>query len=332
MGNCHPRLFFADHATIVVHSPHALHAVSPLSSPAHHKSHFDPYPPALGPPSSYPASHHSRPYPMYHSENLDSAEDSKRGILSSPATHNSPRERSATPVSANNPAGAYYSPSAYEGGGAGGGEGIEGGGDGDRSAESDGYTHDLRHQLQQRQTPEPMSPLRPPLRAVAPSAYGPKVIQWTPQQGDEGTQVVIVLDPLAIRNAPSTASSDPFFGPGSPSLASPSSQSSPITRRFAVFFGLAPAPTKLSRANTIDGNGVGTSMTTGPDEADAFVILTTFVPPRQAMGAPSERIMVLVQILDENSSVLEETVVGEWESLLPGQRASFRRLLAGRPC
>lgn len=170
-------------------------------------------------------------------------------------------------------------------------------------------------------TPEPHSPQRggqPPQQSYS----GPtlKVIQWTPQHGDEGTQVTIILDSLAVRAAARTTASVPIFGPGSPAMGTPRrNQQMPqqITRRFAVIFGNASAPTKFTRANAIDGNGVGASMTSGPNEEDAFVILTTFVPARQTMGPIGERVMVLVQVLDEVSRVLEECIVGEWDASHP---------------
>lgn len=167
-------------------------------------------------------------------------------------------------------------------------------------------------------TPIPASPARSPVPSA--SAFGAtvKVIQWTPQHGEEGTQVTIVLDPLAVTGALSSSVHSPAsFGPGSPALVSRRSPLAPppaVNRRFVVLFGAAPAPTKFTRANAIDGNGVGTSMASGPDEQDAFVVLTTFVPSRHQMGPLGERVMVLVQVVDDAGRILEECIVGEWEA------------------
>ncbi|KAM0746985.1 hypothetical protein T439DRAFT_383619 [Meredithblackwellia eburnea MCA 4105] len=158
-------------------------------------------------------------------------------------------------------------------------------------------------------TPEPMHRAVSVSLTGSPHKYGPtiKVIQWTPQHGDEGTQVTIVLDSLAIRGCPIPGA----FGPAQ-------HQHQQVSRRFVVLFGQAPAPTRFTRANFIEGNGVGTSMSSGTDEQDAFVVLTTFVPNRQSMGQIGERVMVLVQIVDEQSRLVEECIVGEWEpTVLP---------------
>ncbi|BGP34379.1 hypothetical protein JCM10296v2_006198 [Rhodotorula toruloides] len=158
---------------------------------------------------------------------------------------------------------------------------------------------------------------QPPSRSI-PIIYGSslKVVQWTPQRGDEGTQVTIVLDSAAIQSArPSPYSNMPAsFGAGSPQLDSTGTPHPGINRRFAVIFGQAQAPTKFTRAQAIDGNGVGQSMSAGPNEEDAFVVLTTFVPSRHAMGPPGERVMVLVQSIDvDTGAVVESCIVGEWD-------------------
>ncbi|GAA6056626.1 hypothetical protein JCM3770_006362 [Rhodotorula araucariae] len=153
------------------------------------------------------------------------------------------------------------------------------------------------------------------------AAYGSslKVVQWTPQRGDEGTQVTIILDAMAVRAArPSPVTGQPAsFGTGSPALGGPggSPRKAPGTnRRFAVMFGHAPAPTRFTRAQAIDGNGVGQSMSAGPHEDDAFVVLTAFVPARSAMSAPGDRAMVYVQSVDTDSgAVVEQCIVGEWD-------------------
>ena len=154
-----------------------------------------------------------------------------------------------------------------------------------------------------------------------PASYaGPtlKVIQWTPQSGEEGTQVTIILDSLAIKAAQPSATSLPLFGQASPALQHTSPVRTPKkfapTRRFSVLFGAAAAPTKYTRANVIDGNGVGASMNSGADPDDAFVVLTTFVPARQSMGSLDERVMVVVQVLDERSELVEDCIVGEWDA------------------
>ncbi|GAA5995832.1 uncharacterized protein JCM10292_004775 [Rhodotorula paludigena] len=170
-------------------------------------------------------------------------------------------------------------------------------------------------------TPEPVArQQRVPVNAAAPTLYGNslRVIQWTPQHGDEGTQVSIVLDASAVRNAkPSQFSGAPaVFGgnTGSPVLSSPRKGADVPNRRFAVVFGQAPAPTRFTRASVIDGNGVGQSMSAGPNEDDAFVVLTTFVPARETMGAPGERVMVLVNTIEiDSGAVVESCIVGEWD-------------------
>ncbi|GAA5896558.1 hypothetical protein JCM8208_004233 [Rhodotorula glutinis] len=157
------------------------------------------------------------------------------------------------------------------------------------------------------------------------------VVQWTPQRGDEGTQVTVILKAAAVRSArPSPVTGHPAsFGTGSPALGGPSSlhpsssSSSGVNRRFAVLFGHAPAPTKFTRAQAIDGNGVGQSMSAGPNEEDAFVVLTAFVPARSAMSAPGERAMVYVQSVDTDSNaVVEQCIVGEWDPQLGGSAAA----------
>ncbi|KAK4046942.1 hypothetical protein OIV83_005733 [Microbotryomycetes sp. JL201] len=160
-------------------------------------------------------------------------------------------------------------------------------------------------------TPEPIAHHHMDMsRLQQPYGSSLKVIQWTPQHGEEGTQVTIILDALAINGAPATHYSLPSFGPGSPAMDAPRMR---ITRRFVVVFGQAPAPTKFTRAQAIDGNGVGQSMTAGPNEEDAFVVLTTFVPGRHTMGPLDERVMVLVRVIDEHQEIVEECIVGEWD-------------------
>ncbi|GAA6033092.1 hypothetical protein JCM8097_002940 [Rhodosporidiobolus ruineniae] len=167
-------------------------------------------------------------------------------------------------------------------------------------------------------TPEPRS------AALAASAAGPsslKVLQWTPQRGVEGTQVTIILDAAAVRNPkPSPYSSAPaYFGPGSPNLGgSPQKNGAGAPNRsFSVLFGAASARTSFTRAQQIDGNGVGQSMLAGPTEEDAFVVLSTVVPSRGAMGPLGDRVHVVVQVLDETGSVTDSTFVGEWDPQSP---------------
>lgn len=160
-------------------------------------------------------------------------------------------------------------------------------------------------------TPDPSSA---PLSRSRPSSI--RVLQWTPQRGEEDTQVTIILDAAAIQQArPSPYSGAPaMFGPnGASNFARHAS--GPANRRFVVLFGQAVAPTDITRAQVIDGNGVGQSMSAGPHEEDAFVILTTFVPSRQKMGPPGERVTVHVQTVENGSdAVIESCVVGEWEA------------------
>lgn len=138
-----------------------------------------------------------------------------------------------------------------------------------------------------------------------------KVVQWTPQRGDTGTQVTIILDSSVIRLAQPTLqnpSVPPSFGPNPAS-----SPENSINRTFSVLFGQAPAPTDFTRAQAIDGNGVGQSMNAGPNSEDAFVVLTTFTPSRQAMGPAGEPVLVIVQVLDENAGVVESSIIGTWD-------------------
>ncbi|GAA5994193.1 hypothetical protein JCM5350_002182 [Sporobolomyces pararoseus] len=141
-----------------------------------------------------------------------------------------------------------------------------------------------------------------------------KVVQWTPQRGEEGTQVTIILDSAVVKFAqPSlhNTSSLPNFGGGiSPSGAS----SNEVNRSFSVKFGNAVGRTDFTRAQAIDGNGVGHSMNAGPNEEDAFVVLTTFAPSRTAMGPIGEPVMVVVRVLDEAGEVVESSIIGNWDS------------------
>lgn len=193
------------------------------------------------------------------------------------------------------------------------------------------YAHGLTHA--QTHSPEPRTPDPRSINGNAhhyPSTL--KVVQWTPQYGEEGSQVTIILDALAVNGAPATQYSLPVFGAGSPANAGPRDK---ITRRFVVIFGMAVAPTKFTRAQAIDGNGVGQSMSAGPDEEDAFVVLSTFVPARSTMGPRHERIMVIVRVVDEADDMLEECIVGEWDAAplgeLSGWIQSASRPLTARP-
>lgn len=313
--------------------PHSPHSLTHSPHPSTHKNQFDPYPSHLnlpgqhlveqfGPPSGGRSPYHVLETPStYVSDHSDLPSGDL--ALVSPRQH-SPPPRIHTPV-APNASGGYYSHhnSPYESSGhpsANGGRAM--------SAEPTSYRQTTpgpgpsHHHLSQphSRTPEPGSPASQRSRSPLPqSAFGPtvKVIQWTPQHGEEGTQVTIVLDPGAITGAPTSVHSPASFGPGSPALSSrrsPLAPPQPITRRFVVLFGQAAAPTKFTRANAIDGNGVGTSMASGPDEQDAFVVLTTFVPARQSMGPHGERVMVVVQVVNDHARVIEECIVGEWEA------------------
>ncbi|BGP42452.1 hypothetical protein JCM10449v2_006457 [Rhodotorula kratochvilovae] len=190
-----------------------------------------------------------------------------------------------------------------------------------------GYAHHPHHHHAAAPPPPARVPT-PDARAAASAsiasitAYGSslKVVQWTPQRGDEGTQVTIILDAAAVRSArPSPVTGQPAsFGAGSPALnGGGSPRKGGANRRFAVMFGHAAAPTKFTRAQAIDGNGVGQSMSAGPHEDDAFVVLTAFVPSRAAMSSPGERAMVYVQSVDTDSgAVVEQCIVGEWDPQL----------------
>ncbi|KAK4048974.1 hypothetical protein OIO90_005609 [Microbotryomycetes sp. JL221] len=181
------------------------------------------------------------------------------------------------------------------------------------------------HHLDPQYAPHPPSAHSSKMAALS---YAPslKVVQWTPQHGDEGTQVTIILDHSAINAAHATPYSLPSFGPGSPAIGGSRAR---VTRRFVVMFGQAPAPTKFTRAQAIDGNGVGQSMNAGPNEEDAFVILTTFVPARHTMGSMDERVMVLVRVVDEHQEIVEECIVGEWDpvpmSAYPATPSRYRK-------
>ncbi|GAA5865596.1 hypothetical protein JCM3774_002062 [Rhodotorula dairenensis] len=153
-------------------------------------------------------------------------------------------------------------------------------------------------------------------RASVTPSYPPslKVLQWTPQRGEENTQVTIILDAMAIRNARRS----PFTGApasfGPPGMSGHDPRRVGANRRFVVVFGQAPASTQFTRAQVIDGNGVGQSMNAGPNEEDAFVVLTTFVPARARIGPSTERNLVIVQTVDVDSDAcIESCIVGEWE-------------------
>ncbi|GAA5839326.1 hypothetical protein JCM11251_003952 [Rhodosporidiobolus azoricus] len=143
------------------------------------------------------------------------------------------------------------------------------------------------------------------------SAPSLKVLQWTPQMGDEGSQVTIIMDAAAVRGGNGQFAS--------PAVGSPRKNGGGMTngRRFVVVFGQAEAPTRFTRAQQIDGNGVGQSMNAGPNEEDAFVVLTTFVPSRHSMGPAGERIMVFVHVKGEGNAVIESTILGEWDAQSP---------------
>lgn len=164
--------------------------------------------------------------------------------------------------------------------------------------------------------------------------YGPtktiKVVQWTPQRGEEGTQVTIILDSSVIRFAqPSlhNPTQPPNFGSGT----TPETESSvPTNRSFSVSFGQAQAPTEFTRAQAIDGNGVGQSMNAGPNEDEAFVVLTTFAPARHAMGAMGEPVLVVVRVLDEAGTQVESSIIGNWDVGGP-RKCSESPCLLARP-
>lgn len=148
-----------------------------------------------------------------------------------------------------------------------------------------------------------------------PHASSIKVLQWTPQRGEEETQVTVILDSAAVRAAHPSPYTGALavFGPQGPG-AHEQKPYDAVNRRFAVTFGQAPASTQMTRAQVIDGNGVGQSMTSGPNEEDAFVVLTTFVPARHLMGPPGERVMVVVQTVDvDTDGIVESCIVGEWD-------------------
>lgn len=305
-----------------------------------HKSHFDPYPQhpqhTLSPHGHHPASHshHSSPLLAQHSSphlghhlpprsyptlEMSAYPDTGEGMvgaggpvdhghgvgLGSPIIeHNGSPSRGGTPT----PQKGYYTTLSSH-------DRVMGASrHGSVEPSSFAHTTPLLHHSPHPRTPDLNHRM---INNVAP--YGPtlKIVQWTPQAGEEGSQVTIVLDALAITGAPPTQYSIPAFGPGSPSLNinNPMPHKTAVTRRFVVVFGGAPAPTKFTRAQAIDGNGVGESMDAGPDERDAFVVLTSFVPARQSMGPLDERVMVLVRVVDEQSEILEECIVGEWDAL-----------------
>lgn len=161
-----------------------------------------------------------------------------------------------------------------------------------------------------------------------------KVVRWAPERGEEGLPVTIVLDPVAVRHVFPNSSSSSSFGPGSPLLTPSASSSStlspqpkpnalPITRRFVVLFGGYPSPTKFSRAHKVDEVGLATT-----DDAEPFVVLTTYVPARQSMGPSKERVMMVVRIVDEASKVLEQCLVGEWDPLSQSESCFVHPLAA----
>lgn len=153
-----------------------------------------------------------------------------------------------------------------------------------------------------------------------------KVMDWTPSTGVEGTAVTIVLDPIPIQHAllSTLASSDPSFpatfGPGasnaiggrhsSPSLSA-FSQNDPkatlATRHFVVYFGDTAAVTNYSRSHRVDVVNLMVS-----EDESAFCVLTALVPRLEITDGGM--VDVTVQILDEQSVVLEECIVGQWKS------------------
>ncbi|KAK4704678.1 hypothetical protein P7C70_g1533, partial [Phenoliferia sp. Uapishka_3] len=296
------------------------HSHSPQPSPSALKSHFDPYPSHLphalpGPSYTLGQVPSARPFPRLETPSTfvsDHSDHHDPHARSSPGPHSRspppnalpPPQRIGTPNSASNGTGYYaHQPhSPYD--------------QGSRSMSAEpapyhrqttpGHHQHQHHQLQQLshpRTPEPAipnSPLHSPHPAVSSGAGSTlKVIQWTPQHGDEGTEVTIVLDSLAV--------SSPTFGPGSPAPFPRQSHPAP-TRRFVVLFGQAVAPTKFTRSNSIDGTAP-----VGAEDHDAYVLINTFVPSRVAMGPIRERTMVIVQVVDDSQGVLEECIVGEWE-------------------
>ncbi|GAA5936224.1 uncharacterized protein JCM15063_002748 [Sporobolomyces koalae] len=146
-----------------------------------------------------------------------------------------------------------------------------------------------------------------------PITYGNtlKVVQWTPQRGEEGTQVTIILDSAAINYAEGNllSPSEANFGP----IASDAPPHARVNRKFLVEFGRAPAATEFTRAQAIDGNGVGESMNAGPNESDAFVVLTTFAPSRTLMGPTNEPVLVTVSVVDDENTTRESTIIGTWD-------------------
>ncbi|SGZ12833.1 BQ5605_C028g10529 [Microbotryum silenes-dioicae] len=330
------------------HAQHASHLQSPLSSPhlgfagSPRFSHTPGAPQAPGP-GGAPATGYAGPGVLnYH--NLEMASYPSNGA--GPSTphhhdmHSSPmmggsRVHSPAPaLPSHSHAGSYYSASTQHTSVLGGPSAASSINDGPNPASNNhnsnsgsaGGHHSVHASpyhtpiLRHSESREPSSP-----RVMTTSTYSPtiRVLQWTPQHGDEGTQVTIVLDSYAINGAPATQYSIAAFGPGS----STSGHKTAVTRRFVVAFGVAAAPTRFARAQNIDGNGVAQSMSAGPNEMDAFVVLSTFVPARQSMGPLNERVLVSVRVLDEGSAVLEETVVGEWDAAPPLPPSPVRRAL-----
>ncbi|KAM0791844.1 hypothetical protein ACM66B_004101 [Microbotryomycetes sp. NB124-2] len=302
-------------------APSRSHHSSPIVGGPHHHHHSFARPPHHLPPRSYPTGPGLDPA-AYGEPDADygmPAPHPGGGHYMSPMI-GGPSSRGPTPVPMNGPsAPGYYTTSMLPG------QdrmmpppgsrhmSVEPGSSGGGGA----YTHHPHHGTpvihHTSTTPEPISH-HPADHGMSRShaSYGSslKVVQWTPQHGDEGTQVTIILDALAINGAPATHYSMPSFGPGSPAMEATRMR---ITRRFVVVFGQAPAPTKFTRAQAIDGNGVGQSMSAGPNEEDAFVVLTTFVPGRHTMGPLDERVMVIVRVIDEHQEIVEECIVGEWD-------------------
>jgi len=137
-----------------------------------------------------------------------------------------------------------------------------------------------------------------------------KVIKWSPQSGEEGEPIAIVLDSTAAVHLNL--------------LSSPTIPAPRTPRRFRVSFGYATAPTRhqICTADEAGLNQPHDSMRYSGD----VVVVTSFVPARDSMGTLDERILVKLQVVEveQPSVVVEELAVGEWDAAAPAphQRAA----------
>lgn len=171
------------------------------------------------------------------------------------------------------------------------------------------------------QDPTSLGHIAPPTKQLTASPasrpYSPlpfnslKVLFWTPQVGEEGAAVTIILDSLALHPSPSANSSSsllPYFGTGYGEDYERDTHEI-VTRKFVVSFGDCAVPTVFSRTRIIPETGARSV-----GEEDAFVVLSTFVPNRENMVDETGSVFVTVSVLDETGRVVDKVGVGQWTS------------------